>query len=262
VVFDDLRLTMAQGESAKRALRDFLRRRADDADNLLLVTTGSPTWWGARLADGRDDVEVVVEGLRGRFPPEVVGDSLSDAEAYGIEVRRDAETFYHVLRRFKRMVPREIAAPREPVVGFLDGSECVDPTEPDKPIVCAAARATHQRAVGRLRDTLGVLERGLAALGTVRGRKAVILVSPGFYHDTEVDEFRRVAQASRRANTPVYFLNASGLPDMPVEMTAVVGGVINPGDIPLALRESLDAAAGADVIASDTGASSSGTPTT
>jgi VWFA-related protein len=253
VVFDDLRLTTAQGEAAKRALLDFLRTRTGDADNLLLVTTRDSTWWGARLADGRDDVEAIVEGLRGRFQPEGVGDSLSDAEAYRIEVQRDAETFHHVLRRFKRMVPREIGAPPGPVVGFLDGSECVDPVDPDKPILCAAARGTHQRAVAQLRDTLGVLERALVALAGVRGRKSAILVSPGFYHDTEVDAFRDVAEASRRANTPVYFLNATGLASIPVEMTAAVGGVIHPGDATLAFRESLDAAAGADVIASDTG---------
>jgi VWFA-related protein len=253
VIYDDLRLTPAQGGTAKRALLDFLRTRTEDADNLLLVTTKDATWWGARLADGRDDVEGLITGLRGRFQPEVVGDSVSDAEAYRIEVQRDAETYYHALRRLKRMVPREVAAPAQPVIGFLDGSECTDPTDPDKGILCAAARATHQQAVARLRDTLGVLERGLAALAGVRGRKAAVLISPGFYHDTEVDAFRDVAAASRRANTPVYFLNAAGLADIPVEMAAAVGGVINPGDITLAFRESLDAAAGADVVASETG---------
>jgi VWFA-related protein len=258
VVFDDLRLTVAQGEAGRRALLDFLRTRTDDADNLLLVTTKESTWWGARLADGRDDVEALIHGLEGRFAREVFASQVSEAEAYRIEVQRDAETFEHVLRRFQRMAPGDFARTRE-VTGFLDGTECQPRMAPNgrldtsPSLVCDSARTTHLQGVANLRDSLGVLERALAALAGVRGRKAAILVSPGFYHDSELDEFRRVAQASRRANTPVHFLNASGLPEMPVEMTAAVGGVIDPADVSLALRESLYAAAGADVVASDTG---------
>ncbi len=258
VVFDDLRLSMAQGEAAKRALLDFLRTRTDDADNLLLVTTKESTWWGARLADGREDVEALIGGLKGRLVPGVLASQVSEAEAYRIEVQRDAGTFEHVLRRFQRMTPGDFERTRE-VTGFLDGTECLPRKAPDGTVdtspglVCESARTTHLQGVANLRDTLGVLERALNALAGVRGRKTAILVSPGFYHDTEVDAFRDVAEASRRANTPVYFLNATGLPDMPVEMTAAVGGVIDPADVTLAYQESLDAAAGADVVASDTG---------
>jgi len=257
VLFDDLRLGPAQGEGAKRALRDFLRTRVNDADNLLLVTTSGSTWWGARVADGRDDVEALVEGLRGRFVAGVSAESVSDAEAFRIEVQRDGETFEHVLRRYERMAPSVTAPPRQ--VGMLDGTECqprklkggdVDTTPQ---LVCEAAQTAHSQAVARLRATLSCLERALGALGGVRGRKAAVLVSPGFYHDTELDGFRRVVEASRRANAPVYFLNATGLPDLPAEMSAQVSQPIDPGDVSLALRETTDAAAGAEVIASDTG---------
>jgi VWFA-related protein len=273
VVYDDLRLSAAQGEAAKRALLDFLRTRTDDADNLLLVTTKESMWWGARLADGRDDVETLIDGLKGRFAREVFAAEMSEAEAYRIEVQRDALTFEHVLRRLHRMEPGSFAQSREGA-GFLDGTECLPRRTADGTIdttpgrVCDSARMTHLQGVANLRDTLAVLERALAALGGVRGRKAAVLVSPGFYHDTEVDAFRDVAEASGRANTPVYFLNAGGLPDLPVEMTAQVGQPITPaslspsgepppqtlaGDVSLALRESLDAAAGSDVVAGDTG---------
>jgi VWFA-related protein len=259
VVFDDLRLTPAQGESARRALQDFLRSRVEDEDRLLLVTTGGPTWWGSRVGDGRDDLQALVTSLRGRQVQAMVGDAMSDAEAYQIVVRRDAVTFEHVLRRYKRMAPGEQAPLRE-VTGLLDGTECLPRPRPsgsadmDPGLVCESARSTYQQAVVRLRDTLRLLERGLAALAGVRGRKAAIVVSPGFYHDTDIDEFRRVAEASRRANTPVSFLNASGLPEMPVEMTAQVGGLpIQPGDISIAMSQQLLDAAGADVVASDTG---------
>jgi VWFA-related protein len=258
VVFDDLRLTAAQGQAGKRALLDFLRTRVEDEDRLLLVATGSPTFWGARVGDGRDDLEALVEGLKGRHVRAPVGDSMSDAEAYQIVVQRDPATFEHVLRRYKRMAPGEQAPLRE-VTGMLDGSEC-DPrllpsggVDTDPGIVCESARSIYQQAQARLRDTLGLLERALAALGGVRGRKAAILVSPGFHHDTEVDEFRRVVQASRRANTPVSFLNATGLPGLPDEMTAQVGQPMSPGDVSISLSDQLQQAAGADVVASDTG---------
>jgi VWFA-related protein len=253
VLFDDLRLTPAQGLSARRALLDFLRRSVDDEDRLLLVTTAGATWWGTTVGEGRDDLEALVGGLQGRFQPEVVGDSVSDAEAYRIEVQRDAETFYHVLRRLKRLVPREVAAPAAPVAGFLDGTECTDITDPDKGILCANAKLAYERASERLRQTLGLLERGLLALDGVRGRKTAILVSPGVYHDTEIAELGRVTDASRRANAPVYFLNATGVPDIPIEMTAQIGQPLHPGDMSLGFRDRLNDAAGAEAIASDTG---------
>jgi len=260
LVYDDVRMTLAQGEASRRALSDFLRTRVDDGDNLLFVTTSGSTWWGARVSDGRDDVLALIDGLKGRFARELLPDQMSDAEAFRIVVQQDAETFEHVLRRYKRMVPGEIV-PLQEVTGLLNGTECEPRKLPsgivdmEPGIVCAAARVTHLQAVARLRDTLGLLERGMAALAGVRGRKSAILVSPGFYYDVEVPEFRRVAAASRRANAPVYFLNAAGLAELPLEMSAQFGQPINPGDISLALRDGREAAGGAEVIAHDTGGS-------
>ncbi len=105
LVYDDVRLTLAQGEAARRALSAFLRTSVDDGDNLLFVTTSGSTWWGARVADGRDDVLALIDGLKGRFARELLPEQMSDAEAYRIVVERDAETFEHVLRRYKRMEP-------------------------------------------------------------------------------------------------------------------------------------------------------------
>ena len=57
---------------------------------------------------------------------------------------------------------------------------------------------------GRLhnRTTLHVLERSLEALNATKGRKSLILVSEGFIYDPNLQEFKRVAQAARRANPP------------------------------------------------------------
>jgi VWFA-related protein len=258
VLFDDARMTPAQADASRKALRDFLRTSADDADNLLLVTTSGSAWWGAQVADGLEDVAALVDGLRGRQPAELLPDKMSDAEAYRIVVRRDAETFEHVLRRFKRIVPGPVVPLQQPI-GLLDGTEC-DPrkhadgtVDMDPGLVCESARVTYLQAVARLRDTLAFLMRGLESVAGVRGRKAAILVSPGFYYDAELDEFRRAAAASQRANAPVYFLSTVGLPDLPVEMTAQVGQPIAPGDISLALLDSREVAGGSELLASDTG---------
>jgi VWFA-related protein len=271
VLFDDVRMTPAQADASRKALADFLRTSVDDADNLLLATTSGSVWWGAQVADGLEDVVALVEGLRGRQPVEVLPDKVSDAEAYRIVVRRDAETFEHVLRRHKRIVPSQIVPSRE-TVGFLDGTECDARRYPDGTVdmdpglVCESARVTYLQAVARLRDTLVLLVRGLESVVGVRGRKTVVLVSPGFYHDVELDEFRRVTEASRRANAPVYFLSSSGLPELPDEMSVlplrvpvavseagVVGHPSPPGDVSLALRDSREASGGSELLASDTG---------
>jgi VWFA-related protein len=260
LLYDDVRMTPAQGEAARRALSDFLRTRVEDGDNLLFVTTSGSVWWGARVADGREDVAVLIDRLKGRFSRELLPDQMSDAEAYRIVVQRDAEAFEHVLRRYKRLVPSPGVPPQDDT-GFLNGTECDPRKNPDGSVdmqpglVCDAARTTHLEAVAHLRDTLGFLERGLEALAGVRGRKAAILVSPGFHHDVELAEFQRVAVASQRANAPVYFLDARGLAELPLEMSAQFGQPIPPGDISLAFRDSREAAAGAEVIAHDTGGS-------
>jgi len=69
----------------------------------------------------------------------------------------------------------------------------------------------YEQARERTRLTLEALARVLRSLTRVRGRKAVILVSDGFVHDTDLTEFRDVSQASWAANANLYFLDARGL---------------------------------------------------
>ena len=168
------------------------------------------------------------------------------------------------MRRYKRIAPflpppSLTPPPPTPTVaptaaGFMDGRECENlAKEPERCLAYTAAQAAYPRARARLRDSLGFLVRVLGALEGVHGRKSVVLVSPGFYDDPEVDGFRWVEDASRRANAPVSFLNATGLPGMPLELTAQVGGRPDPGDITLAYAENLEAAAGAEVVATATG---------
>ena len=123
----------------------------------------------------------------------------------------------------------------------------------DDPYVTGRASEVYYQAMTRLRTTLDALERALNGLAGARGRKSVILVSEGFIHDLNLDEFKRVNKASRRANAAIYFLNARGLEGMPVAMTAQFGPALPDQDVGFAFAETFDAVAGAEVVASDSG---------
>ena len=114
----------------------------------------------------------------------------------------------------------------------------------------------------RLRTTLDTLERALNGLAMAKGRKSVILVSEGFIHDINLDEFKRVNEASRRANAAIYFLNARGLEGMPLAMTAQFGPALPDQDVGFAFAETLDAVEGSDVVATTAAASPCATRTT
>lgn len=261
IVFDDARMPAAQGLAARKAVVDFLDHRVREGDRVLLAATTGEVFWGARMEEGREELLAQLDRLEGRYVRPVGTDVVHEGEAFRIVVQRDAETFEHVVRRFKRgssLNPEQYTtspgAAVAPFTGALDGSECVnDPRNPERAMVCELARTTYQIASARLRDSLLFLERVLTALAGVHGRKSVVLLSPGFFHDSGVDEFRRVEAASRRANAPVSFLNATGLPGIPVEMDASMGGVPMPSDLSLAFAAQRDEAAGAEVVAEATG---------
>jgi len=93
----------------------------------------------------------------------------------------------------------------------------------DDPFVSGRAADVYFQATSRNRITLEVLERSLNALINTKGRKSLILVSEGFIYDPNLDEYKKVTEASRRANTAIYFVNSRGLEGMPLAMTAEFG---------------------------------------
>ena len=111
----------------------------------------------------------------------------------------------------------------------------------------------YTRSTVRHRTTLEILERSLEALNASKGRKSLILISEGFIYDPNLKEFKWVAQAARRANAAVYFVNAKGLEAMPVEMTAQFGGALPAMDVGFALTEDSWEVEGTEAIASESG---------
>jgi hypothetical protein len=115
------------------------------------------------------------------------------------------------------------------------------------------AAEVYFQSVTRSRKTLTILERALEALNVTRGRKSLILLSAGFIWDPNLEEFKWVERAARRANTAVYFVNSEGLKGMPFEMTAQFGAALPEIDLGFALSEDFWDAEGAEAIASDSG---------
>jgi VWFA-related protein len=88
------------------------------------------------------------------------------------------------------------------------------------PVVKMRAAEAYQLATARNRATLEVLQRALTAQTLQKGRKSLVFVSQGFIYDTQLEELKRVAEAARRANVAIYFVDARGLTGMPEVFSA------------------------------------------
>ncbi len=195
IVFDDLGLSPPQGERARAAVADFVRTQVISGDQLSLASTSGRDRWVARTEEEIKDLLDVVSRLRGLASSDLSEQGMTDDEAYRIQVEHDPRTTAQVAERYR-------------AAGVTMGQALGQ-------LVNANAGATYQRASIRARQTLAALERSARSLQGVRGRKAVILVSPGFFYERGVAEYRRVLEACREANVAVYFLNAAGLDERP-----------------------------------------------
>lgn len=209
--FDDLHLTQAEGERAKEAIRPFIERELRDGDLVSLVVPGRALRWHARMPQGRGELLQIVSGLQGAYLPDGSTEQMSDYEAYRIHVFQDEAVVNQVERRWQNLrvlgrSPTDLS--RDP--GFRPenrgGNIGIVPQD-----IAIRAAAVYGQAAARNRATLEALERSLEGLTPVRGRKSVILLSPGFIEDQERREPRLVLDAARRANAAIYFVDARGL---------------------------------------------------
>ena len=247
VVFDDIHLTPFMARRAKGAVADFLAKGTREGDRVTLVASGGGAWWSTRMEAGRDELIALVKRLDGRFIPDTSPERMSDFEAMRIYVMRDPQVTARVQRRFETYGVASSLSRQQNQTSRPDASTVEDP------FVSGRATDVYFQATSRNRITLEVLERSLNALVGIKGRKSLILVSEGFIYDPELDEFKRVIEASRRANTAIYFVNSKGLEGMPLGMTAEFGPAIPDQDVGAAFSESFEAAEGADSLASDSG---------
>jgi VWFA-related protein len=244
IFFDDIHLTPFTAQRAKAAVADFLRTEAREGDRVTLVAAGGGAWWSTRMAAGRDEMIDLVKRLQGRSFPDTSRDRISEYEAMRIHVFRDEMVMNRVQRRFEAAGVMTATRQSQHVTG---------PRAVEDPLVTARAGEVYFGAAARNRISLEALERSLKALVDVQGRKSLILVSDGFIYDPQLDLFKRLVDASRRANTAIYFVNSRGLEALPDAMTAEFSAALPPEDIGSAFAESFEATEGSESLAADSG---------
>ena len=246
LVFDDMHITPWRANQAKAAVASFLEKGTREGDRVSLISTAGGTWWTSRMEAGRSKLIDMVKGFDGRMIPDMSPERMSDYEALRIHVYRDPTMVERVLRRYETYGVSQTMRNRSDSSSMRTGTA-------DDPYVTGRAAEVYFQANTRLRTTLDVLERALNGLAGARGRKSLILISEGFVHDINVDEFKRVNNAARRSNTAIYFVNARGLEGVPAAMTAQFGPALPEQDVGFAFAETFDAVAGSEVVASDSG---------
>ena len=243
VIVDDMNLTPQRTRDAKAAVASFLENGVREGDYVNLISSSGSSWWTARMEAGRDQLVDTLKRLEGRRIPDTTVERMTDWEAMRIHVYADPFVADRVLRRFARF---GVAALEQ-----RDPTDTLSGTVAD-PFVSTRATEVYLEARTRTSAALWVLERALNGLAAARGRKSVVLVSEGFIDDPNLDEFRRVATAARRANAAIYFLNASGL-EMPVEFSAQFGPSLASQDVGYAFTSMDQEDDGSEILAADSG---------
>ena len=245
VVFDDIHLTPFQSARAKAAVIQFLTTGVREGDRVTLVSTGGSAWWSTRMEAGREELITMAKRLEGRHIPDRSPERMTDYEAMRIHVYNDQQVEQRVSRRYENYG----------VVnnGARSGSGGGGQFDQADPYVRGKASDVYFQSVSRSRITLQVVDRVLGALGLVKGRKSVILVSEGFIYDPNLDDFKKVVQSSRRANAAIYYLDTKGLEGLPFFNSAEFGPALDTQDLGSALMDSLNESEGSESLASDSG---------
>ena len=205
VIYDDVHLTtlgarLAEGEFEK--LVDGLA----PGDVVSVLSTSSRTWWTARLPEGREELVAFARGVKGLKAMDLTAGRISDWEAMQIYYARDATVLGMVARRyFENGLIAELTPPanerqsrRELELSY------------GLPLIRAKAQQVYQEAARGAAASLEAMKRAVAALGTQRGRKAVLVLSEGFFYDSTRTESRELVKAAREANAVLYFFDARG----------------------------------------------------
>jgi len=198
LVFDDLNLTPGGALKARHQLQEFARTIFRPGDLVTVVPTSGGGAWTVRMPEGGPDLVRALNRFQGRRPTDSSPDRISDYEAMLIHVYRDEEA--------TRLVERRLGE-----AGLTVGALGENRLSAQSLGILDRAADVYAQARERTRLTLVALARILRSLGAAGGRKSVVLVSEGFIHDTDLDEFGTVLSASWAANANLYFLSARGL---------------------------------------------------
>jgi VWFA-related protein len=250
VVFDNLHMTPLNAQRAKAAVASFLDNGVAPGDRVTLAATGGGAWWTTEMPEGKGDLQALLKGLDGRRPFESSRDRITDFEAMRIYLYSDTQVAARVAERIDKFggVSRADAANAQQRQADLGTSQGVI-----NPYIDNRAAETYLKAQSRSRITLRAMERVMNALSPGTDRKAVILVSEGFVLDTAEADFKRVAEAARRANAAIYFIDTRGLEALPMLYSAQFGTPIEEGDTMSAIADLSREAEGSETLALETG---------
>ena len=255
VVFDDLNLTRAQGDQARKALKDFLETAASPDDTVTFVTTSGVAWLNARMPQDRDRLLAVTSRVEGKFVPDTSGGTHDRLRGHahppvpGHPGRGPGAAALPGTNRVNGLEPQRPQDQNDnPKVGEMPGNYGII----DSFIESHAEEgyATHE---SRDRQVLTLIERAVDALRGARGRKSVVLLSKGFVYDSELRGFKDVARAAREANVAIYFIDARGLESGPSQFFSASIGQTDPRDVTAAYAGLQLEAAGAVSIAEESG---------
>ena len=255
LVFDDLNLTRQQGAETKAAIRRFLATGVTSQDAVSLVTTSGGGWFHARTPAGLAQLTALLDRHEGKFVYDTSAERMTDFEAMRVHIFQDMIVAARIRRRFESyrvagLEPTTVPNARDdmPTIGETPGNVGVV-----EPYIESRAAAAYSAAVARNRVVMRVLERAVEALGTMRGRKSVMLFSKGFIHDQETRGFRTVSEAARRANVAIYFIDARGLVATTSNFTASEGSPTDARDLGAVFADIALDAEGAVSVAEDSG---------
>ena len=183
VLLDDLWIPMPDRPRVREAMATFLTRSVGYGDKVRLATTSGDIRWSARIPEGREDLLAVVSRFGRRAPAQSGGKEVfaDNQRAQDQQEQRERVTSLRTMSEYQ--------ADRI-VQGRAGGNEAI-------------AEEIDARRHDRMSLTHAALRRELEALSNVRGRKSLLLVTPGFIHDSdpELREAMRKPLGSRSTRT-------------------------------------------------------------
>jgi VWFA-related protein len=257
VLFDDVHLTSLEAQRTQDALHRFLDTAVHPGDHLTLQATSGGARRSARLPEGLADLHAWVAAQKGLRIPDDPRGRISSWEAHRVVVLNDEKLATEIARRLREvgLIADNMNPPQAP--GYLRqfhlGEDRNAKDEDAKiTLVRAQAAAIYTQATAQTRAALGSLRDVLDALSVAEGRKTVLFVSAGFFHDPAEPLFSTVADSARLANAAVDFLDARELTGLPDNTSIEMERVTDPRDHAVYDRNLHDAE-GTESVALETG---------
>jgi VWFA-related protein len=190
LLVDTGRMGIADLIRARKSTAAYLRRNGQPGDWVRLVNLSTGRVWDGQLPEDRERMEAAALALEGRrsFWADLAGDDGGISGRFGGDFASDAGGFNR---------PIDSRVEIDAATGF--GSE-------------GQTSGQFLSMFAQSGGLLGLLESVLVQLGGIEGRKALVLISPGFPNLMGLDdELQRVATLAREAATAVYYVDSVGL---------------------------------------------------